>query len=216
MIPALADEGWAALLAPVLDPLLAVLPEPGFLVWPGFLPPEQVEALRDELRRQDAAGVFHAAGIGRGRGQQVERRVRGDRIAWLQHHWPAASAYLRLMDSLRMTLNRTCFLGLAEYEAHYACYQPGGFYRRHVDRHADAAGAGQGQRVISTVCYLNEPGWPADAGGELVMYPPDGPPLPVRPESGTLVVFRSDSMPHEVLESRRERLSIAGWMRTRD
>lgn len=220
MIPALAREDWDAVLAPTLDsllePLLAALPEPGFVVLPGILPPALVTVLRAELRAQDAAGVFHAAGIGRGSGQQVERRIRGDRIAWLQAGWPAAAAYLALMDGLRLSLNRECFLGLAEYEAHYACYQPGGFYRRHVDRHADTANSGQGQRVISTVCYLNEPDWPADTGGELVLYPEGGVPVRVVPEAGTLVVFRSDSIPHEVLAGSRERLSMAGWMRTRD
>lgn len=204
MIPVLTAPDWA--------PVLAALPEPGWVVLPGAVSAELVAALRDELRVLDAAAAFHAAGVGRGSGQQVETRIRGDRIAWLQAVWPAAARYLALMDTLRQTLNRELFLGVAEYEAHYARYAPGSFYRRHVDRHSDSAG---GQRVISTVCYLNEPGWPA-AGGELVLYPPSGEPQRVRPEAGTLVVFRSDNLPHEVLAASRERLSIAGWMRTRE
>ena len=118
-------------------------------------------------------------------------------------------------------VDRTCqpdyWDTLAEYEAHYACYEPGSFYRRHVDKHgADAEVGASGQRVISTVCYLNEPGWPADAGGELVLYAEGLGPLKVTPEAGTLVVFRSDTLAHEVLPAQRQRLSIAGWMRTRD
>ncbi|MFX4681808.1 2OG-Fe(II) oxygenase, partial [Acinetobacter baumannii] len=154
--------------------------------------------------------------------------VRGDRISWLQASWPAAARYLALMEALRQALNQVFFLGLDEYEAHYACYEPGGFYLRHVDRHATATGGSvgvsdvRGQRVISTVCYLNAPGWPADAGGELVLYPAADTAgggadagVRVRPEGGTLVVFRSDTLPHEVLAADRRRLSIAGWMRTR-
>lgn len=216
MIPALAGADREALLAGVLEPLLAVLPEPGHVVLPGVLPPELVTALRDELRERDAEGCFHAAGIGRGSELQIERRIRGDRIAWLEESWPAAACYLTLMDDLRQALNRACYLGLAEYEAHYACYGAGSFYRRHVDRHAGTPDGGRGQRVISTVCYLNEPGWPADAGGELLLYPEAGGPLRVPPEGGTLVLFRSETIPHEVLAAQRERLSIAGWMRTRD
>ena len=204
MIPVLTAPDWA--------PVLAALPEPGWVVLPDAIPAELVAALRDELRAQDATGAFHAAGVGRGSGQQVETRIRGDRIAWLQAAWPAAARYLALMDTLRQALNRELFLGLAEYEAHYARYATGSFYRRHVDRHSDSAGS---QRVISTVCYLNEPGWPA-AGGELVLYPPSGEAQRVQPEAGTLVVFRSDNLPHEVLAASRERLSIAGWMRTRE
>lgn len=208
MIPALPPLDWAG----VLD----ALPEPGYVVLPGFLPAALVAALRDELREQDAAGRFHAAGIGRGVAQQVQRQIRGDRIAWLEASWPAAAAYLQLIDDLRQQLNRELFLGIAEYEAHYACYEPGSGYGRHIDRHASTPGGGQGKRVISTVCYLNEPGWPADAGGALVLYPDGGESLNVTPEAGTLVVFRSDNLAHEVLPAIRQRLSIAGWMRTRD
>lgn len=212
MIPALPPLDWAG--------VLAALPEPGYVVLPGFLPASLITALRDELRVLDAAGQFHAAGIGRGASQQVQRQIRGDRIAWLATAagMPAASEYLVIMDDLRQTLNREYFLGLAEYEAHYACYEPGSFYRRHVDKHgSDAEGAGRGQRVISTVCYVNEPGWPEDTGGELVLYPEDvRRALKVTPEAGTLVVFRSDNLAHEVLPAQLQRLSIAGWMRTRD
>ena len=207
MIPVLTAPDWA--------PVLAALPEPGWVVLPEAIPADLVAALRDELRVQDAAGAFHAAGIGRGNAQQVETRIRGDRIAWLDAEWPAAKRYLALMEGLRESLNRELFLGLAEYEAHYARYAPGSFYRRHVDRHMDSTQAGSAQRVISTVCYLNEPSWPQDAGGELMLYPPDAAPQHVMPEAGTLVVFRSDNLPHEVLAANCERLSIAGWMRTR-
>ncbi len=200
--------------------MLAALPEPGYVVLPGFLPTPLIAALRDELRARDVAGEFHAAGIGRGASQQVQRQIRGDRIAWLATaaEMPAASEYLAIMDDLRQQLNREFFFGLAEYEAHYACYEPDSFYRRHVDKHgSDPEGAGRGQRVISTVCYVNEPSWPADAGGELVLYAEGlDQPLKVTPEAGTLVVFRSDTLAHEVLPAQRQRLSIAGWMRTRD
>ncbi len=211
MIPALPSLDWAG--------VLASLPEPGYVVLPGFLPAALVAALRAELRALDAVGQFHAAGIGRGASQQVQQKIRGDRIRWLAAaaDMPAATAYLAIMDDLRQTLNREYFLGLAEYEAHYACYEPGSFYRRHVDRHgADVEGGGSGQRVISTVCYLNEPGWPVDAGGELVIHAEAAGALRVSPEAGTMVVFRSDNLAHEVLPASRQRLSIAGWMRTRD
>ena len=117
MIPALPPLDWAA--------VLTVLPEPGYVVLPDFIPASLVTALRHELREQDASGQFHAAGIGRGAAQQIQRQIRGDRIAWLEASWPAAAAYLQLLDDLRQQLNRELFLGIAEYEAHYACYEPG-------------------------------------------------------------------------------------------
>lgn len=208
MIPASPD--WTA--------IIAALPEPGFVILPNFIPSNLCQALRDELRTQDQRGAFHAAGVSRGHKQVVETRIRGDRIAWLQHKWPAASAYLALIDDLRETLNRQCFLGLAEYEAHYACYDPGSFYRRHIDRHdaADAERSSQlrSQRVLSTVCYLNDEDWQAADGGQLLMFPPGERAVPVLPLAGTLVLFRSELIPHEVLAATRQRLSIAGWLRT--
>ena len=193
--------------------VLDALAGPGWIVLPDALPPALVAALREELLAQDAQGAFQAAGIGRGQAHQLATAVRGDRIAWLRDDWPAAAQYLVWMDSLREQLNQGLFLGLAEYEAHYAAYAPGAGYRRHVDRHASGQG---GARVVSTVCYLNAPDWPAAAGGELVMHPADADPVRVPPEGGTLVVFRSDDLPHEVLAAQRHRLSIAGWFRTRD
>ena len=38
----------------------------------------------------------------------------------------------------------------------------------------------------------------------------------VRPEFGTLAVFLSEDIPHEVIPARRERFSIAGWHRCND
>ena len=34
----------------------------------------------------------------------------------------------------------------------------------------------------------------------------------VEPESGTLVVFRSEAVPHEVLETKRARQAVVGWI----
>ena len=69
--------------------------------------------------------------------------------------------------------------------------------------------------VVSAVIYLNAD-WPADAGGELVIYDADNVPrLTLAPDGGTLVLFMSDETPHEAKRATRERWSIAGWFRTR-
>lgn len=209
IIPAFDPCHWL----PVVDALVA----DGHAVLPGFFSTEACTALRAELQALDAAGALQPAAIGRGELRQQRSDIRGDRMTWLQPEWRAGGDYLACLDGLRRVLNEQLFLALAEVEAHYACYPPGAGYRRHVDRHqAGAAGRpGQGERVISTVTYLNEPGWPADGGGELVLHSPSAGEVVVPPEGGTLVVFRSDDLPHEVRPSRCLRYSIAGWMRTR-
>jgi SM-20-related protein len=94
-----------------------------------------------------------------------------------------------------------------DLECHYAIYPPGTHYRRHLDR--SPAGA---ERVVSLVLYLNEDWNPAD-GGELKLYTEPG--VLIVPSGGTLVLFVSESLEHEVLPTRAVRLSLTGWFRRR-
>lgn len=160
----------------------------------------RIETLEPDLKR---------AGIGRNQDHHLSDAVRTDRTAWLGPDDPAEAAYLHWMEELRLGLNQRLFLGLFDYEAHFAVYQPGAFYRRHLD-----AFQGSRNRVVTTVCYLNGH-WGPEDGGELMIYPPRGdrPLESVLPTPGTLVVFLSDRFPHEVLPARRQRHSIAGWFR---
>ena len=68
--------------------------------------------------------------------------------------------------------------------------------------------------MLSVVAYFN-PGWLPEDGGELDMYREDElePFLRVTPAFGTLVVFLSEELPHEVRAANRHRYSIAGWYR---
>lgn len=186
----------------------------GYAVLPDFLPEMMVVGLRQELLGMQEAGLMRPAGIGRGAAAGLNSAIRGDRICWLEPGFEWGGGYLEVMDGVRQALNRQLFLGLAEYEGHYASYAPGGFYRRHVDRHRDLSA-----RTISSVFYLN-PSWSADDGGELLVYaagslPGAEPALRQAPCAGTLILFRSADIPHEVLAAHCERHSIAGWFRTR-
>jgi SM-20-related protein len=112
------------------------------------------------------------------------------------------------MDTLRIELNRRLLLGMESLEAHFACYPPGAGYARHRDRFAD-----DDARVLSLACYLN-PDWPDAAGGALRLHLPDGP-RDIAPRSGSVVLFLSGDVEHEVLPATRDRWSIAGWFRRR-
>jgi SM-20-related protein len=196
----------------VHEALIDALAERGFAVAPEFLAPAESEALRGECLRRRASGELHAARVGRGAVARRDAALRGDAISWLDA--AAASeperALLARLDALRGALNRGLFLGLAELEAHYACYEPGAGYVRHLDRFRD-----DDARAISLVLYLND-GWRAEHGGALRLYASPAqrePACEVLPRGGTLVAMRSDAIEHEVLPARRERLSIAGWLR---
>lgn len=184
--------------------------ERGWILLPDALPASCWSALRAEAEALRGADGFAPARIGRAAGLARATTVRGDELCWLEPDMPAGGRYLAWLEGLREALNRDLYLGIAELEAQYAHYPVGAFYKTHVDRHRDS-----NARVISAVCYLN-PAWPDDAGGEIVMYDADGRErFRAPPRAGSLLLFRSMDMPHEVLPATRERWSIAGWFRTR-
>ena len=166
--------------------------------------------MADECRRRAGQGALAPAGVGRGEAQQISEGIRGDRIQWLEPGQAACcDQYLALFDELRLAINRSLYLGLEDYESHFALYPPGAFYQKHLDRFRD-----DDRRAVSAVFYLN-PDWQAEQGGALRLYLADGSTHDVLPQAGTLVVFLSADLPHEVLPATRERLSLTGWFRRR-
>lgn len=176
----------------------------------GFLSPELSRQLAAQCLRARADGRMKAAGTGSGRTPGLDSNVRGDSIAWLEAgQSDACDQYLERMEHLRQQLNRELFLGLDDYESHFALYAPGAFYRAHLDRFRD-----DDQRTVSVVIYLNE-GWLPAQGGALLLHPEGEASRDILPEAGRMVMFLSAEMLHEVLPTARERLSLAGWFRRR-
>lgn len=190
------------------DAVAADLATDGYAIVTAALPASLLDALLAHLHALDPA-AFQPAGIGRSARHQLDPSIRGDIIHWLEPDNDATRAYLAWIDALRLELNRRLFLGLFDYECHYACYPPGAHYRRHVDAFKD-----ESSRVVTTVLYLN-PQWQPQDGGELLLYRPDGavPIARIPPVYGTLVLFLSADFPHEVATARRTRHSVSGWFR---
>ena len=178
-----------------------------------FFGPALTAALRGDCQMSSGRGDFREAAIGGGERRQTRTEVRGDEILWLQQ--PASSEPQRTcldrFEELRLTLNRTLQLGLFEFESHFARYPAGALYARHIDQLR-----GGSHRKLSCVLYLNE-NWKPEDGGELRLYlDGDGAEFEdVLPQGGRLVVFLSGRFAHEVMPATRERISIAGWFRTR-
>lgn len=195
------------------ESILNQVAERGWSVTPDFLPADMLNALIEEEHALWEEGLFRHAGIGAGAATMVRPEIRSDRILWLDpdNLTPHVAAYWQVIDALRIRLNREFFLGLRDFEAHFAVYPPGSFYKRHLDRHQHVR-----QRTISCILYLNRD-WTDDAGGHLRIYEGSGEQesyLDVLPQFGTFVCFRSDSVYHEVLPATRERFSLTGWLRT--
>lgn len=175
-----------------------------------FLSDELTLALAAECRALHGGGALAPAAVGRGAAQTLRPEIRSDRILWLNAGQSAAcDRYLLIMEDLRLALNRALFLGLAEYESHFAFYAPGASYLRHLDRFRD-----DDRRTVSVVIYLNAD-WLVEEGGALRLHPDGAAASDIAPEASRLVLFLSADMPHEVLPATRDRLSLAGWFRRR-
>jgi len=197
-------EAWA-------DAIADALHQHGACRLPGFPDPALTDALRADLLRLHAAQALAPAATGRGAGRGLREDLRGDATLWLDDARASdcAATYLAQLDALRVALNRRLFLGVDEVEAHYALYPPGARYAKHRDRFRDSD-----TRLVSFVTYLN-PDWREGDGGELrlSLADTDGAVIDVAPRTGSLC-FLSE-LEHEVLPARRERASIAAWLRRR-
>lgn len=182
------------------------LAESGVAISQDIISPQFTAALLEEALNLQSS--FKHAGISKS--AQIETNIRQDTTLWLNNTLPVGKKYLELMSQFQEVLNREFFLGLKSYEAHYARYQEGQFYKTHIDNFKS-----QGTRRITTVFFLN-PAWNSNNSGELLIYSPDSQELmlTVEPQATTLVVFKSETFPHEVKPPKgRDRWSIAGWFR---
>lgn len=195
----------------IIDGVLAE----GYGVVDDFLSHDEVIALANRLHERRQAGQFKAAGIGN---QQVtvENTIRGDEILWLDHDTatPEEAAFLERIGEFVDYVNRTCYLGLRDFEFHYALYPPGTFYKRHLDQFRSDS-----RRKLSVICYLNTD-WKEGDGGQLAVFLPGETTdatereITIQPLGGRLVCFESGRLEHEVRPASRERLSITGWLKT--
>ncbi|MEO2268356.1 2OG-Fe(II) oxygenase [Pseudoalteromonas pernae] len=176
----------------------------GYAVIENALSPSTIEQLYLSATQQLCH--FSPAAIGRQAELQLNEEIRKDKTLWFSGESTSERDYLGIMEALRTQINRHFYLGLFDYECHFAYYQVGDFYKKHYD-----AFKGRSNRVMTTVLYLNTP----SQGGELVIYKPRSKEVAqcVAPKAGTLVVFESERFMHEVLPAKEERFSIAGWFR---
>lgn len=181
------------------------LAQQGYAICDDFLWPELSNDLLQTLINKRE--LFKKAGIGKQNNFQLNAEVRGDYISWIEKDSADKSEviYLQSIEGLMQYVNRSLYLGLKDYELHYAYYPEKTFYKRHSDRFNKTS-----SRILSLVFYLNE-NWKAEDGGELMLYPEGKPSVKIEPIYGRLACFLSD-IEHEVLLCHRDRHSITGWI----
>lgn len=187
----------------------------GYSISENFFSSTEVETLRQSLLNKHEENTFKKAAIGNKFDEIIVKSIRGDIILWMDETKADTFElpFFNKINHLINYLNKTCFLGILYKEFHYALYPEGTFYKRHIDTFQN-----DDRRKLSFVCYLNEDGWLAENGGELILYlDKNGQEVEktIYPFPGRVVIFESQKIEHEVKPVKTERLSITGWLKTR-
>ena len=210
----------------------------GYVVIPDFLPRDLVDELRDDILQLRTGGAFREAKIGQDSTNNLNKSIRIAETCFISRNRPEltritgedsvrdrSSGLYDILDGLCDSLVDLCWkeseakLDKSLTELLYAYYPTGGFYRRHRDAIPNSASV---LRKYSLLLYLNRDGWDpkSDAGQLRIHLDGGGDELPegvepnfidVDPLGGTLVLFKSELVPHEVLDTNSERFALVGW-----
>jgi SM-20-related protein len=174
----------------------------------GFLNETLALQLKANLVALYANKQLKSAGTGNNQEVTQNKLVRSDMIYWLDRarNDPFENDFFDLMDTFIEFLNRTCYTGIKSYEFHYALYENGTFYSKHLDQFQN-----NDSRKFSMIMYLNSD-WVIGDGGELCIHHADWL-QNITPINGKSVFFKSSELEHEVLLTHKPRMSITGWLK---
>lgn len=202
---------------------LSLLDKQKYIVIDNFLPQSMQDALRQDIRELRGRSKFKVAKIGQDATNTLNQDIRVAETCFIgPSKLPDVPSSAReelysVLDRVRADLGVVLDPNLTELL--YAYYPKGGFYRRHRDA---IPGSASTLRKYSLLLYLNEPNWDcsADGGALRIHLDSGGDELPegedpkyvdISPTGGTLVLFPSDGIPHEVLDTAKERMAVVGW-----
>lgn len=181
------------------------LAEKGYVVIDHFLRPDLYEDVRSFFLSKLA--MFSKAGIGALDDNIIRHDIRGDHTYWLDKHRDLSlRPFWNLIDETMFIYNRYCFLSLSGYEFHFANYPPGSLYKKHLDQFNNRS-----NRMITVIIYLNK-NWQKGDGGELEVFLKKNNSVIIEPLEARCVMFKSADIPHQVLQSYKDRYSLTGWL----
>lgn len=171
---------------------------------------QSLNNLREYFEMQKSKDSFNPARIGKGPDTAINSEIRSDHIFWI-NDWNATVElleYEKFLSNVMSFCRENFYLPLKRFESHFALYENGSFYKKHLDCHKNSP-----HRLITAVLYLSE--FKENNGGQLVIYPTDNSnaPVKVNPVAGRVVIFKSDSLIHEVLTTNANRYSLTSWLR---
>lgn len=174
-----------------------------------FLSDKLVKGLQQNISQLHSTNKMTQAGIGNAAVKDSNQKMRSDKIAQLDktNNNAFEQEFLELAESFIAHLNSSCYTGIHNYEFHYAVYEAGSYYKKHIDQFQS-----DDKRKFSFINYLNDD-WQEADGGQLHLY--HGREVQkIQPQSKTAVFFKSNEMEHEVVLCNRSRMSISGWLKS--
>ncbi len=152
---------------------------------------------------------FKYAGIGNKNSDKENITIRSGSISWI-NNWDE-SIELKLLNSIleqvMVSISNHFYLSLKHFESQLAFYKEGDFYKAHLDQFTQ-----KNHRQVSCCLYLND----CLDGGEFVIYKDASLQIIekiINPKKGSLVIFFSGKIWHEVKLVKYPRLSVSTWFR---
>lgn len=151
---------------------------------------------------------FKEAELGNQLFKTKNKAIRNGYISWIddwddETYQKLKNFYLELM----LSLNQYFFLAMKRFESQIAFYEKGGFYKTHLDQLKNTS-----HRQLTSCLYLNN----CESGGELIIYKKGSKNIIdqiIKPEKGSLALFFSAHIYHEVRPVIDPRYSITSWFR---
>lgn len=177
-----------------------------FWVKDNVISSEQLKQIYELAKSRLSNNQFRPAAIGKGGNRQFVERIRSDQISWIDDWNEEALLPVKLvLEAINEVARKNLYLPIKRFESHFAFYEVGASYAKHVDRHHSHP-----SRVLSSVLYLGN--WCDESGGELVIYDENARGIKIEPVPGRLVIFDS-RLEHEVKPTKAERWSLTSWFR---
>jgi SM-20-related protein len=195
-------------LNPKYEQVIHDLLKHNYAVADGFFDASILIGLKKQLLMKMKADILEKSGVGNKAQLVKNQQIRTDKIKWIEQDSTNKFEQLfnQQINDFCQYLNRTCYTGIQNSEFHYACFEKGAFYKRHIDRFKN-----DNARKFSMVTYLNED-WIETDGGKLMIYTEERA-IPVLPIWARTVIFKSDLLEHEVMIAEKDRLSVTGWLK---
>jgi SM-20-related protein len=211
---------------------LMELDSKGYAVIENFIGLELVAGLQEDVCTLRTAGRFKVAGVGQDASNAVADTIRRAETCFIDNPSKHADVMGTGAGDSRGNLYQVLYTVRQDLGTHsstnldakldellYAYYPQGGYYRRHVDSVVNSPSY---LRSYSFLLYLNDGQWDLSTqGGALRLhldsgkdYLPDNESpnyVDVCPKGGTMVIFESSKIPHEVMDTSSERLAVVGW-----